>query len=68
MKVRRREVYLCHSVFYLVSAQHATLVSDLEKSFKSSRPAGTIVSQFELSVFSIRGGQKLFVKYVLRRA
>ena len=41
MKVRRRELLLCHSVFHLVSAQHATLLFDLKRSFKNSSAAGT---------------------------
>ena len=67
MKVRRRMVLLCHSVFHLVSAQHATLVSDLEKSFKSSnRSRHKWVSQFELLMSSIKRGQEPFVNYVFR--
>ena len=29
MKVRRQDILLCHSLFHLVSTQHATLMSDL---------------------------------------
>ena len=41
MKVRWREVLPCYSIFHFVSAQHATVVTDLEKFFKSSSATGT---------------------------
>ena len=58
MKVRRREVLICHSVFHLVSAQHATLVSDLEKLFKSFSTTGTKGCLDLSSPCSLQGGDK----------
>ena len=54
----KREVLPCHSVFHLVSTQHATLVHDLKKSFKRFSAAG-INGCLDLSCrCPLQGGKK----------
>ena len=60
MKVRMRKVLLFHSVFHLVYDQQFIVMSDVEKSFKSSSAAGTN-GCINLSCWCKWGwGQKLF--------